>query len=81
MLQSVREHWGIENSLHWVLDMNFRKDESRIRKGHAAENLAIIRKIVLNIIKLNKPKELSFRKAKLKSSWDIDFALQTVFGV
>lgn len=80
MLHAVRSHWGIENSLHWVLDMNFREDESRIRKGNAAENLAIIRKIVLNMIKLNKPKGMSFKKAKLAATWDTDFALKTVFG-
>ncbi len=60
--------------------MTFREDESRIRKDHAPENLATIRKTVLNLIKLNKPKGMSFKKAKLVSSWDIDFAFKTVFG-
>ncbi len=78
LLKAVRSHWGIENSLHWVLDMNFREDESRIRKGGAAENLATIRKIVLNLIKLNKPNDLSFKKAKLAATWDTDFALKTL---
>ena len=80
LLSAVRSHWGIENSLHWVLDMTFREDESRIRKDHAPENLAAIRKVVLNMLKLNKPKGLSFKKAKLMASWDTDFALKTVFG-
>jgi predicted transposase YbfD/YdcC len=47
-LHSVRTHWHVENSLHWVLDVAFREDESRIRKGHAAENMAVLRHIALN---------------------------------
>ena len=49
--QSVRAHWGIENSLHWILDVAFNEDQSRIREGYAAENMATIRKIALNIRK------------------------------
>lgn len=80
LLGAVRNHWGIENSLHWVLDMTFREDESRVRKDHAPENLATIRRVVLNMLKLNKPKNLSFKKAKLAASWDTDFAFGTIFG-
>ena len=47
--KAVRKHWGIENSLHWCLDMTFHEDYSRIRKGHAAENMAVVRHIALNI--------------------------------
>ena len=48
--RAVRAHWSIENGLHWVLDMAFDEDRSRARKDHAAENLAIIRKLALNIL-------------------------------
>ncbi|RJP35245.1 MAG: ISAs1 family transposase [Candidatus Omnitrophota bacterium] len=48
---AIRSHWGIENSVHWILDVAFREDDSRIRKGNAAENFSILRRLVLNLIK------------------------------
>lgn len=51
MLTAVRAHWGVENSLHWSLDVTFREDENRSRKGHAAENLARIRRLALNLLR------------------------------
>lgn len=51
---AVRGHWGIENSLHWVLDVVFREDECRIRKGHAAGNLSVVRRIALNLLREEK---------------------------
>lgn len=56
----MRVHWGIENSLHWVLDMVMRDDESRVRTGNAAANLAIIKHIAYNLIRRGKGKH-SFR--------------------
>ena len=52
--ESVRSHWGIENSLHWVLDVGFREDDCRIRKDNASQNFAIIRHISLNLLKQEK---------------------------
>ncbi len=72
--EAVRGHWGIENSLHWVLDVVFREDDSRIRKGHAPENLAVARRVALNLIKLNKPKNMSAKKAQLKATMNPEFA-------
>ena len=50
-LRAVREHWAIENELHWCLDIGFREDECRMRTGHAAENLAINRHLGINLLK------------------------------
>jgi predicted transposase YbfD/YdcC len=76
---AVRSHWGIENSLHWVLDMTFREDESRIRKGNAPENFAVLRHIALNLIKketsLNKK---SIKSKRLRAGWDNDYLLKVL---
>jgi predicted transposase YbfD/YdcC len=70
--QAVRGHWGIENSLHWVLDVAFREDESRIRKDHAPENSAILRHIALNLLKKVDPKK-SVKRKRLIAGWDNQF--------
>ena len=51
---AVRDHWSIENSLHWVLDTGFREDECRLHHRNAAANLSVIRKIAINLVKSNK---------------------------
>jgi len=49
--QAIRLHWGIENGLHWTLDVTFKEDDCRVRTGHAPQNLAILRRIALNTLK------------------------------
>ncbi|MDR3253178.1 MAG: ISAs1 family transposase, partial [Tannerella sp.] len=66
---------GVENSLHWTLDMVFREDEQRKRTGLAAENFAVIRKIALNLLKKDTGKE-SLRSKRLKAAWNKDFLIQ-----
>ncbi|HBG76333.1 MAG TPA: hypothetical protein DDW86_05175 [Clostridiales bacterium] len=63
-------HWAIENSLHWVLDIAFRKDESRVRKDHAAENLNIIRHMTLNLLKQEKTLKRGIKTKRLRCGWD-----------
>jgi predicted transposase YbfD/YdcC len=68
---TTRKHWGIENSLHWVLDIVFREDECRKRKDHSAENFAIIRHIALNTLKKDvSKKRVSIRGKRKKAGWD-----------
>ena len=67
---SIRAHWGIENSLHWVLDVAFNEDQSRIRIGHAAQNMNIIRKIALNTVKNNKTSKRGVKGKRKQAAWD-----------
>ena len=69
----IRSHWGIENSLHWVLDVNFGEDNSRIRNVNADENFSIIRRVALNLIKLDDTKKASQRSKRKMASWNTDF--------
>lgn len=70
---AVRAHWAIENGLHWVLDMAFDEDRARARKDHAAENLAILRKLALNVLKSARP-DISIRRKRKRSGWSDEFA-------
>ena len=65
--KAVRAHWGIENKLHWTLDVTFDEDYSRIRKDHAAQNTAILRKITMNLIK-RAPEPVRKKQTKKKAS-------------
>jgi predicted transposase YbfD/YdcC len=71
-LDTVRAHWRIENSLHWVLDVVMREDHARARKDHAPANLAILRRLALNTIKANKDKGSNRLKFK-RAGWDNRF--------
>jgi len=71
----IRSHWGVENGLHWVLDMVFREDEQRKRANHADKNFAIVRKIALNLLKKDDGKE-SLRTKRLKAAWNKEFLLK-----
>ena len=73
--QASRGHWGIENGLHWSLDVAFREDESRIRIGHAATNLGIIRHFALNLIKQDKTRKIGVKGSRKKAGWDDNYML------
>ena len=70
--KAVRAHWGIENSLHWCLDVVFKEDSNRTRKDHSAENFSVIRRIALNVLK-KIPIKMSLNRKRRKCHYDPDF--------
>ena len=78
-LDIIRQHWSIENKLHWVLDVIFNEDLSTKQAGNAAENFSIITKIALNLLKSNTTRKLSIKKKRLLCALDNNFLAHTVF--
>jgi predicted transposase YbfD/YdcC len=75
---AVRNHWGIENRLHWVLDMSFREDECRIRRGDGAEILAVVRHIALNFLRQDKTSKRGIKGKRYKAALDINYAVKVL---
>lgn len=80
LARAVRGHWGIENSLHWVLDIAFREDESRIRKDHAPANFATIRHMALNLLRKETSLHRGIKGKRLKAGWDTDYLERILRG-
>jgi predicted transposase YbfD/YdcC len=76
--KAIRYHWGIENSLHWVLDVVFNEDKARNRKDHSAANMTIIRHMALNLVKSDKLSKNSVRGKRLKAGWDDNYLLKLI---
>lgn len=76
----ARNHWQIENSQHWVLDVQFGEDNNRARIGHSAANLALVRRMALNVLRINKPKKYSLKQSKLRAAINDDYRLELIFG-
>lgn len=76
---AVRNHWSIENSLHWCLDMTYREDESRVRNRNFAENLSWLRRLTLSLIKQHPGKESNIMKRRM-AGWSIDYMMQILTG-
>jgi predicted transposase YbfD/YdcC len=78
ILQSIRQHWGIENSLHWVLDIAFREDESRLRKGNGPENFALVRHMAHSLLKQEQSAKIGVKAKRLKAAWDRNYLLKVL---
>jgi predicted transposase YbfD/YdcC len=74
IVQAIRGHWSIENSLHWVLDVTFKEDNSRIKKDNAPANFAVLRHIAVNIMGQNQSRKLSVRKKRFLASLDEEYS-------
>ena len=81
ILWAKRSHWNVENGLHWVLDIAFREDDCRIRKGNAAQNFAVLRHIALNLLKRESSAKIGVKNKRLKAAWDQDYLLKVLFGI
>jgi predicted transposase YbfD/YdcC len=79
--EAVRSHWGIENQVHWVLDVSFGEDQSRIRRGVAAENAALLRRIALNVVRHHPWKRYSIKARRLIAGWNDAYRLQLLGGL
>lgn len=77
--RAVREHWGVENQVHWVLDVQMDEDQSRARAGHAAENLGTLRRLVLNLLRRDTRCQTGIKGKQLNAAWDHAY-LQSLLG-
>jgi predicted transposase YbfD/YdcC len=80
LCRAIRSHQGIENSLHWVLDVSFREDESRKREGYSAQNFSMINRIALNLIKKEQSKKRSVKGKKLDAGWNNEYLLKILIN-
>ena len=77
---AVRSHWGIENSLHWQLDMSFGEDRSRVRKDHADVNMAALRRTALSLLKNESGSKVGIKNRRLVAAWNMEYLKQVLFG-
>ena len=76
---AVRDHWGIENSCHWQLDVTFQEDQCRIRKGHGDENFSTLRRTALSLLKKEKTARCGIKNKRLTAGWDNDYMEKVIF--
>ena len=79
--EATREHWNVENTLHWQLDVTFREDDCRVRMGFAADNLGLIRRLALSLLKNETASKKSIRRKQNACNWDKNYLLQILKGI
>jgi len=77
---AVRSHWGIENNLHWQLDVTFQEDQSRIRKGHADANFSSLRRTALSLLKREPTAKVGIKNKRLTAGWDESYLEKVLLG-
>jgi predicted transposase YbfD/YdcC len=80
LLRVIRDHWGIENGLHWVLDIAFNEDHQRVRKDHGPANFAVLRHIAVNLLKHETTVKAGIKAKRLKAGWDEPYLLRVLLG-
>jgi predicted transposase YbfD/YdcC len=80
LADAVRGHWSVENKLHWQLDVSFREDERRIRKGHGAENYSRLCRLALNLLERDRSVKIGVHGKRLKAGWDEHYLLRLLTG-
>jgi predicted transposase YbfD/YdcC len=78
--KAVRTHWRVENSLHWILDVAFREDDSRIREGHAQTNFIVLRHLALSLLRQDKASKIGIKAKRLRAGWDTAY-LEAILGM
>lgn len=77
-MSAVRKHWNVEINLHWSLEVSFKEDLSRVRIGHASENLAMVRRIALNLLKQEKTHKRGISCRRKRAGWDNQYLMQVL---
>lgn len=76
--QSIREHWQVENSLHWRLDVSFNEDQWRSKLGNAASNIAVLNKMALNLLKKETTAKVGIKNKRLMAGWDETYLTKVI---
>ena len=80
MLEAVRAHWGVENKVHWILDVVFAEDASRTRTGHGQQNLATMRRIAINMLNQEQSRKESLKGKRQLAGWDESYLERIIFS-
>jgi hypothetical protein len=78
--RAIRAHWGIENQLHWVLDVTFKEDASRIRKGHGAENFSLLRRMAIGLLNQENSTQRSLKQKTKRAAMSPDYMLNVLMA-